>query len=90
LWADALILNIEDSVAPSEKTAAPRPRRPLIDDRPKRPCLFIVRVNALDTGLALDDLAAAVKPGADALLISKVNGAADLERIGHGLDALEA
>jgi citrate lyase subunit beta / citryl-CoA lyase len=34
----------------------------------------------LDTGLALDDLAGAVK----------VNGAADLERIGHYLDALEA
>jgi citrate lyase beta subunit len=35
--------------------------------------LFIVRVNALDTGLALDDLAAAVK----------VSDAVDLERIGH-------
>jgi citrate lyase subunit beta / citryl-CoA lyase len=31
-----------------------------------------------------------VKPGLDALLIPKVNGAADLERIGHYLDALEA
>ena len=49
-----------------------------------------MRVNALDTGLTLDDLAAVVKPGLDALLIPKVNGAADLERIGHYLDALEA
>jgi citrate lyase subunit beta / citryl-CoA lyase len=49
-----------------------------------------VRVNALDTGLTLDDLAAVVKPGLDALLIPKVNGAADLERIGCYLDALEA
>ena len=48
-----------------------------------------MRVNALDTGLALDDLAAVVKPGLDALLIPKVNGAADLERIDHYLDALE-
>jgi citrate lyase subunit beta/citryl-CoA lyase len=31
-----------------------------------------------------------VKPGLDALLIPKVNGAADIERIGHYLDALEA
>ncbi len=31
-----------------------------------------------------------MKPGLDALLIPKVNGAADLERIGHYLDALEA
>ena len=50
----------------------------------------MVRVNALDTGLTLDDLAAVVKPGLDALLIPKVNGAADLERVGHYLDALEA
>ena len=50
----------------------------------------MVRVNALDTGLALDDLAAVVKPGLDALLIPKANGAADLERVGHYLDALEA
>ena len=41
-------------------------------------------------GLTLDDLAAVVKPGLDALLIPKTNGAADLERIGHYLDALEA
>src|SRR6202020_3287984 len=51
---------------------------------------FIVLVNALDTRLTLDDLAAVVKPGLDALLIPKVNGAADLEHIGHYLDALEA
>ena len=31
-----------------------------------------------------------MKPGLDALLIPKVNGAADLDRIGHYLDALEA
>ena len=49
-----------------------------------------MRVNALDTGLTLDDLAAVVKPGLDALLIPKVDGAADLERIGLYLDALEA
>jgi citrate lyase subunit beta/citryl-CoA lyase len=50
----------------------------------------MARINALDTGLALDDLAAVVKPGLDTLLIPKVHGAADLERIGHYRDALEA
>ena len=49
-----------------------------------------MRINALDTGLTLDDLAAVVKPGLDALLIPKANGAADIVRIGHYLDALEA
>ena len=88
--ADALILDLEDSVAPPQKAAARAHVAGLIDGAPKRSWLFIVRINALDTGLALDDLAAVVKPGLDALLIPKVNGAADLERVGHYLDALEA
>ncbi|MBV8796318.1 MAG: CoA ester lyase [Hyphomicrobiales bacterium] len=88
--ADALILDLEDSVALSEKANARARVAALIETEPKRAWSFFVRVNALDTGLALDDLAAVVKPGVDALLIPKVNGAADLERIAHYLEALEA
>jgi citrate lyase subunit beta / citryl-CoA lyase len=88
--ADALILDLEDAVAPSQKAAARALAAKLIDDNPKRGLTLFVRVNALDTGLTLDDLAAVIKPGLDALLIPKTNGAADLERIGHYLDALEA
>jgi citrate lyase subunit beta / citryl-CoA lyase len=88
--ADALILDLEDSVAPPQKAAARALAAKLIDDEPKRDWSLFVRVNALDTGLTLDDLAAVVKPGLDALLIPKTNGAADLERIGCYLDALEA
>ena len=88
--ADALILDLEDSVAPPQKAAARALAAKLIDDEQRRDWSLFVRVNALDTGLTLDDLAAVVKPGLDALLIPKTNGAADLERIGHYLDALEA
>jgi len=88
--ADALILDLEDSVSPAEKPRARAQVAGLIGPAPKRPWSFFVRINALDTGLALDDLAAVVKPGLDALLIPKVNAAADLERIGYYLDALEA
>ena len=88
--ADALILDLEDSVAPSEKVSARAYVAHLIEPLAKRAWTFIVRVNALDTGLTLEDLAAVVKPGLDALLIPKVNGAADLERIGSYLDELEA
>jgi citrate lyase subunit beta/citryl-CoA lyase len=87
--ADALILDLEDSIALPQKPAARAHVAGLIDPDLKRRWVFFVRINALDTGLALDDLAAVVKPGLDALLIPKVNGAADLERIGHYLDALE-
>jgi citrate lyase subunit beta/citryl-CoA lyase len=88
--ADALILDLEDSVAVSEKKAARAHVARLIEPEAKRAWTCIVRVNALDTGLTLDDLAAVVKPGLDALLIPKVDGADGVERIGHYLDALEA
>jgi citrate lyase subunit beta / citryl-CoA lyase len=88
--ADALILDLEDSVAPSEKANARVRVAHLIENEPKQAWSFFVRVNALDTALALDDLAAVVKPGLDALLIPKADGAADLERIAHYLEALEA
>ncbi len=87
--ADALILDLEDSVAPPRKAAGRALVARLIDDEPDRAWSCFVRVNALDTGLTLDDLAAVVKPGLDAILIPKANGAAELEPIGARLDALE-
>jgi len=88
--ADALILDLEDSVAPAQKAAARAYVAALLDEKSARHWAFFVRVNALDTGLTLDDMATVVKPGLDALLIPKANGASDIERIGHYLDALEA
>jgi citrate lyase subunit beta / citryl-CoA lyase len=88
--ADALILDLEDSVAPSQKAAARDIVSQLLEEKAPRDWAFFVRINALDTGLALDDLCAVVKSGLDALLIPKTNGAADVERIAHYLDALEA
>ena len=87
--ADALILDLEDSVAPPRKAAARESVGRLVEDKARRDWAFFVRINALDTGLTLDDLCAVVKPGLDALLIPKTNGAADVERIAHYLDALE-
>jgi citrate lyase subunit beta/citryl-CoA lyase len=87
--ADALILDLEDSVAPSNKNAARELAARLLDRRDERDWSSFVRVNALDSGLMLDDLAAVARPGLDALMIPKVNGAADVERIGFYLDALE-
>jgi citrate lyase subunit beta / citryl-CoA lyase len=88
--ADALILDLEDSVAPPQKAAARALVASLVDRGEKRDWSFFVRVNALDTGLTLDDLVAVVRPGLDALMIPKANGAADIERIANYLDVLEA
>jgi len=88
--ADALILDLEDAVAPSQKPAARAHVVRLIDQEKTRQWAFFVRVNALETGLTLDDMAAVVKPGLDALLIPKADSAADVARIALYLDALEA
>ena len=88
--ADALILDLEDSVAAAQKPAARALTARLIDTNEKRGWFTFVRVNALDTGLTLDDMNAVVKPGLDGLLIPKAAGGGDIERIGFYLDALEA
>lgn len=87
--ADALILDLEDSVAPGQKAQARAHVATLLDAAGSRAWSFFVRINALDTGLTLDDLAAVVKPGLDGILVPKANGAEDIVRFGHYLDALE-
>jgi citrate lyase subunit beta/citryl-CoA lyase len=89
IGADALILDLEDSVAPSEKAGARERVAELLDDVAPRRWAFFVRINALDSGLALADLAAVVKPGLEGIMLPKASGARDVERIGHYLDALE-
>jgi citrate lyase subunit beta / citryl-CoA lyase len=90
IGADALILDLEDSVAPSMKAEARVMVATLLDDRSARNWFFFVRVNPFDTGMTFDDMAAVVKPGLDGLLIPKADGAADIVRIGEELDRLEA
>lgn len=87
--ADVLILDLEDSVAPSMKKQARDHVSALLDDGAARDWSFFVRVNPFDTGLTLDDLGAVVKSGLDGILVPKANGAADVERIAHYLEALE-
>ena len=88
--ADVLILDLEDSVAPSQKDIARGAVASMLAQPTSRAWSFFVRVNPFDTGLTLADLAAVVRPGLDGLLIPQVDGARDVERIAHYLDALEA
>jgi citrate lyase subunit beta/citryl-CoA lyase len=87
--ADALILDLEDAVAPASKDAARNHISGLLDAHSKTRWSLFVRINALDTGLALTDLSAIVRPGLDGVLVPKSNGGHDIVRIGHYLDALE-
>lgn len=87
--ADALILDLEDAVAPANKPQARAHVASLVAQREARPWRLFVRINALDTGLAQDDLAAAVGPGLDGVVIPKANGAGDVGEVGALLDTLE-
>jgi len=88
IGADALILDLEDSVAPVRKPFARDAVKNLLGAS-RTDWSFLVRINALGSGLALNDLAAVVRPGLDGILIPKVNGAQDVELFSHYLDVLE-
>ena len=79
LPADAIIFDLEDAVAPAEKTGArDLLRDALAQDYGGR--ARIVRINGLDTEWGRDD-AAAFATGADAVLIPKVSSPADLDAV---------
>ena len=88
IGADALILDLEDAVAPPRKALAREMVKNLLGN-PARDWAFLVRINPLGSGLALGDLAAIVRPGLDGILIPKVNGMQDIELISNYVDALE-
>src|SRR3984893_18127078 len=88
IGADALILDLEDAVAPLRKELAREMVKNLLGG-PARDWAFLVRINPLGSGLALGDLAAIVRPGPDGILIPKVNGMQNIELISNYVDALE-
>lgn len=90
--ADALILDLEDAVAPANKALARDKVAAFLSERPRagRGGQLWVRINPLDTTLALPDLAAVVRGAPDGLMLPKADGPADVARLSHYLDALEA
>src|SRR6478672_10286106 len=87
--ADALILDLEDSIAPDEKVGARRTVREMLDARNPSQKIYI-RVNALDTGMTLGDLAAVMPGRPDGIVLPKCAGAAEVNRLSLYLDAFEA
>lgn len=87
--ADALILDLEDSVAMPAKADARVAVAAMLDAVREGPALF-VRVNALDTGMTLTDLAAIMPHRPDGIALPKCEGPADLEKVAHYLAAFEA
>jgi citrate lyase subunit beta/citryl-CoA lyase len=87
LDADVVILDLEDSVAISDKEVTRKPVAEALA-RPRKH-LGYVRVNAPSSPFCYGDLAATIHKGVDGVLLPKVESAADLHAIDWLLAALE-
>lgn len=87
LAADAVIVDLEDSVAISEKEATRNPVASALF-RPRK-CLGYVRVNAPSSAFCYADLVATIHKRVDGVLLPKVESAADLHAVDWLLAALE-
>lgn len=90
--ADAVIVDLEDSIAPERKAAARELAAEFLRDAvktPKRPKL-LVRINGLQTGLTDADLDAIVPARPDAIMFPKAEGATAVIHVDAKLAAREA
>ena len=78
LPADALILDLEDAVAPDAKEVARKQVAEAVAQGGYGRRELIVRINGLSTPWGKEDLAAAAKAGPDAVLIPKVSTPGDI------------
>ena len=86
--ADAVIIDLEDSVAASVKEAArPGVAAAVIANRGRD---LIVRVNPRGTSWYLGDLATIIPARPGAILLPKCTGAEDLRALDHHMEVLEA
>jgi citrate lyase subunit beta/citryl-CoA lyase len=88
--ADAVILDLEDSVAESRKPEGRKMAASMLDAAGTSASAMFVRVNPLLGGRTVEDLCAVVRPGLAGVMLPKAEGGHDVVRLGHYLDALEA
>lgn len=84
--ADVVILDLEDSVAAGEKAAARSIARDVLSA--PRPCRIFVRVNAVATGVLLDDLTAILPAVPDGLVLPKSESAASVNSLASVLQMI--
>src|SRR6266536_3265532 len=90
LPADAVILDLEDSVAPEAKAAARQQVMDAVAAGPFGRREVIVRINGLDTQWWLDDLNAVAKAKPDAVLVPKVSSPNNLQDVAERLVDISA
>ncbi len=83
--ADALILDLEDAVAPEAKDTARSQVCAAVKNGGYGPRELIIRINALDTPWGQADLEAAAQAAPDAVLLPKPGSGADIARATEAL-----
>lgn len=90
LPTDAVIMDLEDSVAPEAKVEARARVCDALQQGVYGKRLCVVRINALDTNWGVDDLQAVVKVRPNAVLVPKVSDAASVANIETAMSGLGA
>ncbi|MEO1787051.1 MAG: CoA ester lyase [Pseudomonadota bacterium] len=85
LAADSVIFDLEDAVAPEAKAEARETVANAVKAGGYGQREVVVRINGLDTEWGLDDMAAAVAAGPDALLAPKVIDGGDIDRLSDAM-----
>ncbi|MEM1088592.1 MAG: CoA ester lyase [Pseudomonadota bacterium] len=85
LSADTLIFDLEDAVAPEAKEDARATVGAAVKAGGYGQREVVIRVNGLDTTWGLEDMAAAVEAGPDAILAPKVIDGGDIDRINDAM-----
>ena len=85
LAADAIILDLEDSVAPEAKSAARSEVAAAVREGGFGKREVVIRVNGAESPWGGDDLAAAMAAGPDAILLPKVDGPGSVMQAARGL-----
>jgi citrate lyase subunit beta/citryl-CoA lyase len=89
--ADAVVLDLEDAVAPDAKAGARRLVEAALATRVNRRTPRVaVRINAVDTTMWRDDLEAVVRPGLHVVRVPKAESADQLRAVDEVLTRLEA
>jgi len=87
--ADIVLIDLEDAVAPENKELARTMVHDFIKANPAQRDRLWVRINPMDGPYTLGDLVAIMPAQPAGIMLPKVYGRADVERLDHYLSALE-
>ncbi|WP_370853047.1 HpcH/HpaI aldolase/citrate lyase family protein [Pararhizobium haloflavum] len=90
LDCDAVVFDLEDSVAPDAKGKAREALRAFLAERPFDGKEIVVRINGLDSEWGTEDLLAARGAGVDTILLPKVEEPEDIQTAASALNQSDA